>query len=207
MNFGNLFNLDNPVWKVLGLIWDAIWLTILWAVSSVLIVTIGPATSALYSVAMKLVKGQEGVITKQFFEVFARDFKQSFVTGIVMLLAGGVLGYNFYYWYNMGNSLGNTFMISTIIFSYILLMIGHYIFAVIARFSNTLPNLFVMAFMMSVKNFGWTLLMITVTASVALLAIFAFWPLLLIGIGAVALIDSLILNKIFDGYIKEHNLA
>lgn len=206
MNFGNLFSMDNPVWKYLGRIWDAVWLTILWAVFCLPVITIGASTTALMYVALKIMKDEEGNVTRQFVDTFKLNFKQATIVWLIVALIGVVLGVNLWFYYQVDNSFGKIFFIVLLVFTYVFLMVLHYIFAVLARFDNTVRNLFALSFLMSVKNFGWTLLMITVTVCILAVGIFAFAPLLAAGAGIIALADAWILNHIFDAYIAEHDM-
>lgn len=207
MNFGSLFNYDNPIWRTLGLVWDCIWLTILWAICSIPVVTIGPSTVALYTVTLKLVKSQEGELTKQFFKAFKDNLGQGIIAGLLMLLIGFVLAANIYFYWAQSGSVSKTILLAQVILAYVYLMLLDYIFAVIARFKNTTITLFSIAFVLSFKNFGWTLLMNTATICIILLAIFGFAPLFVISAGAIACINSLILGRIFDKFITDNNLA
>lgn len=206
MNFGNLFSMDNPVWKYLGRIWDAVWLTILWAVFCLPVITIGASTTALMYVALKIMKDEEGNVTRQFVDTFKLNFKQATIVWLIVALIGVVLGVNLWFYYQLDNSFGKIFFIVLLVFTYVFLMVLHYIFAVLARFDNTVRNLFALSFLISVKNFGWTLLMITVTVCILAVGIFAFAPLLAAGAGIIALADAWILNHIFDAYIAEHDM-
>lgn len=206
MNFGNLFSMDNPVWKYLGRVWDAIWLTMLWIIFSLPVVTIGASTTALFYVAQKIIKEEEGTVVKQFWESFKSNFKQAAIIWLILAAAGGVLGVNLWFYYQVDTSFAKLFMIVLIIFTYVYLMVAHYIFAVLARFDNSVKNLFVLSFLLAMKNFGWTLLIITVTACVLAIGIFVFAGLLVAGAGLIALVDSWILGHIFDSYIEENHL-
>lgn len=206
MNFGNLFSMDNPVWKYLGRVWDAIWLTMLWIVFSLPIVTIGASTTALFYVAQKIVKDEEGTIIKQFWETFKTNFKQATVIWLILAAAGVVLGVNLWFYYQSDTSFAKMFLIVLIVFTYVYLMVAHYIFAVLARFDNSVKNLFALAFLLAMKNFGWTLLIITITVCVLAIGIFVFAGLLIAGAGLIALVDSWILGHIFDQYIVENHL-
>ncbi|MFQ9510793.1 MAG: DUF624 domain-containing protein, partial [Lachnospiraceae bacterium] len=57
---GGLFNLDNPVWRFIGKLVDVALLNLLWIICCIPIVTIGPATTAMYYVTLKLVRDEEG---------------------------------------------------------------------------------------------------------------------------------------------------
>lgn len=206
MNFGNLFSMDNPVWKYLGRIWDAVWLTILWAVFSLPVITIGASTTALMYVAIKIMKDEEGNVTRQFAHAFKSNFRQATIIWLIVALTGVVLGVNLWFYHQVDNSFGNTFFIVLLVFTYVYLMVLHYIFAVLARFDNSIRNLFALSFVMAGKNFGWTLLMITVTVCILAVGIFVFAPLLMAGAGIIALADAWILNPVFDAYITEHDI-
>lgn len=207
MDFGKLFSIDNPVWKYLGRIWDAVWLTILWTVFSLPIVTIGASCTALCYVAQKIMRDEEGAVTKQFVTAFRTNFKQATIIWLIMAAIGTVLGVNLWFYHQVDNSFGKTFVIVLLIFAYVFLMVFHYIFAVLARFDNSVKNLFALSFLFAVKNFGWTLLMITVTVCILAIGVFVFAGLLLAGAGMAALVDSWILNQIFMQYIKDNHLG
>ncbi len=198
--------MDNPVWKYLGRVWDAIWLTMLWIVFSLPIVTIGASTTALFYVAQKIVKDEEGTIIKQFWETFKTNFKQATIIWLILAAAGVILGVNLWFYYQSDTSFAKMFLIVLIVFTYVYLMVAHYIFAVLARFDNSVKNLFALAFLLAMKNFGWTLLIITITVCVLAIGIFVFAGLLIAGAGLIALVDSWILGHIFDQYIVENHL-
>lgn len=207
MDFGKLFSIDNPVWKYLGRIWDAVWLTILWTVFSLPIVTIGASSTALCYVAQKIMRDEEGAVNRQFVAAFRANFKQATVIWLMMAVIGAVLGVNLWFYHQVDNSFGKTFMIVLLVFTYVFLMVLHYIFAVLARFDNSVKNLFALSFLFAVRNFGWTLMMITVTVCVAVIGVFVFAGLLLAGVGLAALVDAWILNHIFDQYIRDNHLG
>lgn len=204
MNFGSMFHPDSLIWKYMGRVWDAIWLTCLWILCSLPIVTIGAASTAVSYVAMKIMKDEEGNITKQFFHSFRQNFRQATVIWLGMLFFGIVLGINFWFYYHMENTFSKVFMIVLLVLAYVLCMLLHYIFPVLARFDNSVKNLLVMAFVFAMRNFGWTMLMIVAAFCVAAIGIFAFAPLLAGSIGMAAMFDAWVINPVFDAYIKKN---
>ena len=71
-----LFDADNAVYRIINRIADLIVLNLLFLCTCIPIVTIGPALTALYSVAMQLwEKEREGVI-KQYFSAFKQNLRQ-----------------------------------------------------------------------------------------------------------------------------------
>lgn len=73
---GSLFNLDNPIWRFMGKLVDVFILTLLWAVCCIPIITIGPASTAVYYVTLKLVRDEESYTVRSFFKSFKENFKQ-----------------------------------------------------------------------------------------------------------------------------------
>lgn len=207
MDFGNLFNLDNPIWKYLGRVWDALCLTALFVIFSVPVVTIGASATAVSYVAQKIMKDEEGHILNQFVNSFKSNFKQSTGVWLICLIVGAVLGVNIRFYYRMDSDISRVMMIVVLVISYIYFMIVHFLFPVIARFENPWKKQFALAFYLAMKNFGWTLLMITTTLVLAVLSVFITQFLVVFSVGLAALIDAWICNMIFDKYIKEQGLG
>lgn len=206
MNFGKLFDINNPVWKHLGRLWDAVWLTILWVVCSLPVFTIGTSSTAVSYVALKIMKDEEGGITRQFFHSFKQNFKQATLIWLGTLLLTAVLAVNFWFYYQWNNTFSKVFMIVLLVLSVMLMMVVHYIFPVLARFDDSTKNLLAIAFVMALQNLNWTVFMVVATICVFVIGIFVFAPLLVCSIGLLALVDAWILNHFFDKYIEEKGL-
>lgn len=71
-----IFSIDNRFIQLLNKIFCAAWLNILWFLCCIPVFTIGASTTALYYVSFKLVRNEEGNITKQFFTAFRSNFKK-----------------------------------------------------------------------------------------------------------------------------------
>ena len=87
-----LFDYQNPVWRFMGRIADIFFLSLLWAVGSLPIITIGASTTALYYVTLKMAKNQDGYLLKAFWHSFQDNLKTSTGIWCMMLLVGGILG-------------------------------------------------------------------------------------------------------------------
>ena len=196
-----LFDFDNPVWRFMGRIADMFMLTLLWAVCSIPIVTIGASTTALYYVTLKMAENQESYIIKSFWKSFTENLKTS--TGIwgIMLLPGVVLGASAAAVFQAGGQWMPMFSWWLLILLFLYLLMLTLVFPLAARLDTGIKGLLYMAFMVAMKNFSWALLMTVVTFCAAALGIFVFWPLLLLEAGAVAYIHAVILvHVIFPKY-------
>lgn len=197
----SIFSFDNPVWNFIGKLVDMLMLTVLWALCSLPVVTIGASTSALYYVMLKLAEDKEGSMFWSFFRAFKENFRQSTICWLIMLAVGLVLGGDFYICYQMqGHAAAKTLMIVFIILAVVYFMILTYLFPVLARCEAGCKKIFFLSFMMSVRQFGWTLLMLVITAGVLALGIFVQWLFLFISVGLIAYLHALILKNIFNSY-------
>ena len=82
---------DNVVTRGLGKVADFMILNVLWIICSIPIVTIGAATTAMYSVMLRLVKDEEGYIVKGFFKAFKENFKQSTIMWLIYMVVGTII--------------------------------------------------------------------------------------------------------------------
>ena len=186
----------------MGKLWDALLISVLWIVTSLPILTIGASTTAVYYAALKLARNEETYVVKQFFKSFASNFRQATIVWLLEAVIGAALGFNVYYFYK-----DDAF--SVIIFGFFVMVIfffigyHHYIYAIIAKFSNSLKNLIVMAAFFTFRNIGWTLLMMLITAAF-LVGIRFFPPLIIPAMGWAAFAHAFILSRIFNGYIRNY---
>ena len=85
--FRSLFRPYGPVWNFLNHVTDVLGLSLLWCLCCLPLVTIGPATTALYdSVVHGIRYGEEGVYGR-----FLRTFRAELRTGIPATLIWGVI--------------------------------------------------------------------------------------------------------------------
>ena len=85
------YNPDNKVLQALSKYFDLVWLTILWLLSSLPLVTLGPSTTALMSVLLRLASDTAGSgITRSFFAAWQREWRQSLPAGLVLLALGAL---------------------------------------------------------------------------------------------------------------------
>lgn len=85
------YNPDNRVLQALAKYSDLVWLTILWLLTSLPLVTLGPSTTALMSVLLRLASDTaESGITRSFFAAWQREWRQSLPAGLLVLALGAL---------------------------------------------------------------------------------------------------------------------
>lgn len=199
-----IFNYDNVVFRTItkiGYIW---WLNILWVIFSLPVITIGASTTALLYSCMKL-KKEEGYCTKNFLKSFKENFKQSTAIFLLFVLVGALLAVNLVFWNQTGGTVGKTvkmFVIAMFVPYFLDLL---YVFAVQARFVNTVKRTIQYAFVLAVKNFVWTFQMALIMAALVYLNftwLVANYITLSVGVGVVAYFMCAYYNRIFEPYIE-----
>jgi len=191
-----LFDYNNPVWQFVGKVADFAFLTVLWALCSSPIVTIGASTTALYYVMFKVSEDKEGYLFKTFAKAFKENLKQTMPITIIMFLFGLFLGIDLFYYYHVDTQSAKVLFWVILVFSIVYVFMLTLIFPLTARLETTVKNLFLMSFMVSIKNFSWVMLMVVTTVCVVAFSIFVFWPVLIIAAGLIAWIHSIILIKV-----------
>lgn len=191
-----LFGYDNPVWKVMGRVADFFFLTLLWVLFSFPLFTIGASTTALYYVSLKLTENKEGYIFRSFWKAFKENFIQTTVLWIIMAVIGTGLfkGLHVLYQSDMEEAVFFFWLLFVLTLLYLFML--SVLFPLAARLDTGIGNLFLMTFMVSLKNFSWILLMTVLSFCVIIVGVFVFWPILLIAAGAIGYVNSQILIKI-----------
>ncbi len=196
-----LFDINNPVWRFMGRLADIFLLTVLWAVCSLPVITIGASTTALYYVTLKMAEGKEGYIIKDFFGSLKENFGHATPVWLIMLAIGLFFGWDLYYYYHLPMRAAVLVFWMFVVLAVVYLFILTIIFPLAARFDLGIKKLFFMAFMISMKNISWVMLMVVLTACALAVGVFVFWPVLLFLAGGIACVNSYILTKaVFPRY-------
>lgn len=198
------FNLDNGFFTTLSKIADIIILSVIWALICIPVITIGPATTALYYATVKAVRRDRGYLFREFFKSFKQNFKRGAIAGVIMTLIALFLGFDLLWaWMNM-TAINNSSILLGIFIALAVMFIcfSIYVFPILSRFDMTIKQLFKAAMFMAIKHLPSTIVMFVIIAICAL-GIF-FIPILIFLIPAGAtLIISLLMERIFKKYMPE----
>ncbi|MBC6696245.1 YesL family protein [Terrisporobacter mayombei] len=206
----NLFKYDNKFFEILGKITDVVILNLLFIISCLPIITIGTSITASYSVAMRMVKDQETYITREFIKRFKENFKTSTIVWSIMLIIGGVLGFDFYMSKLVLNkSISKVLQLVFTVISIIYIFTLTYVFPIISKFENTIKNTMINSTLMSIQNLPYTVIMVILNLSpILLMSLFSsYWGQIIffyivIGFGIITYINSIFFEKIFNKFIN-----
>ena len=200
---GKIFNIDGPLVSFLSKVADLVWLNIIFIVFSLPIVTIGASTTAMYYVAMKMAKNEEGYIFRDFFKAFKSNFKQSSIIWLISATIGVVLLVNFRILASWDSVVSKVLICIICVIAIMLIFMSLYVYPLLARFENTVSVTMTNALLISLAQFPKTLLMIAFSVVPTALVIFsAAWiPLIVLGaFSIVAYTNSSFMVTIFKKF-------
>ncbi len=149
--------LDNKVFIFLGGLVDIIWISLLWYLGSLLLITLLASCVAMYyTVHMRIFKG-EGYIFPVFKKAFLDNFKKATILWLICLILDAFLVFDFIL-ARMAISQGSALAV----FYYPVLVCGILAFmwqlsivAYQARFDDTVRGVLVKAAAVAASNMGW----------------------------------------------------
>lgn len=201
----NLFSMDNPVFSFLGKACDVIILSLIWTILCIPIVTIGPNNTALYYTAVKVIRRERGYLFREFFKSFKLNFKKAFIVGLILTVVYVVLGFDLVWaWNNVKDSgtMGSILLGIFVAISFLIICFSLYVFPILSRFEMTIKQLVKASAFMAMRHFPSTIAMLLITA-VGILGIYIIPILFFVIPGTIAVINSLLMEKIFKKYMPK----
>lgn len=202
----NVFSPNSWLGRAFFLIADIVTLHFLWLLCSLPLFTIGASTTALYYCMMKRLRRDEGYATGNFFTSFKSNFKQSTILWLLFLFIAFILYLDARVGIAVGGILGNIFLFVSTVLGLMLFFTMLYLFPVQAKFENRIIDNIKNAFLMSLSNFGYTLLLILLNASFVLFALlsnFVVGVYLVCGAGFYAFLTSGVYVMVFRKYLPD----
>lgn len=134
------FSVDGPLYKFLSKLWIALKLNFCWLLFSLPIITIGASTVAAYTIALKVVRDEEGHIFRPFAKAFAQNFKQGTIAWIINVIVAFAIYYDFQLaaLEDMSELMTMLFFIFGIVCTFFMVLAMIYTYPLIARYENKL---------------------------------------------------------------------
>lgn len=204
-----IFDLNNPFFSFLSRVADIIIVSFLWFVCCLPIITIGPATSALYYVALKLARKEEVQITSCFFKGVKDNFKQGLAYSLIFLILGAVLVLDYVFALSMPGTAGTICCGIFLAMVVWLLCTAFYTFPLQAQFYNTVKQTIINAMFLAARKLPMTVVVFGINIIPAIILLWAtdmfllsapIWALLFPG--TAAFVCSLLFVKVFDPMIE-----
>lgn len=199
---GGLFSMDNAFFTTVGKLFDIIVISFIWFLLCLPIVTIGPATTALYYTIVKVVRRERGYLLREFFNSFKSNFKTGALAGITLTVMFIVLLTDVSVALGMGGIKGMLFLSIFGAMMFLLVCVTIYIFPILSRFSIGFKKLMKTALFMSIKHLPTTILMVVIVAA-CILGTFILPLLIFISPASCCLLCSLLLERVLKKYMPE----
>lgn len=202
---GRFFNPEKGIWSWLSTLVDICGLSILWIALCLPVVTIGPATAALYYTVVKCVRPRESGAFGHYFRSFLANFKTGLLAGLIAIPAALLLlvWYGIVRWY--GTRLGGMAYVSYVACYFALVLplgVLCWLFPLLGRFEYGVRGLFHAAFQLTIAHLPSTVVVVLLTAQTAVFCIERWWPVLFMPTVAMLLI-SLFFERIFQKHSPE----
>lgn len=209
---GGIFSLDGPLMRALGRIADMILLSVLWIVCSIPFVTIGASTTALYTMTLGMVRGEDGKLSAGFLKAFKENFKQATVIHLILTVLAVFFCVYFQIVSVLPGQMKQIFRVVTVLFCFIWLMEMLFVYPVQARFENTLGKTMKNAWLIAASH-------VPVLLGVIVISALPVWTLLLnttfffrmlplwifLAPGLIAWLNSFLFQRCFRRYIPEED--
>ena len=210
-----LFDLNSPLMRVLSRMADLVFISVLWVICCIPIITIGPATAAMYHVTLKLVRKDEIRVTTCFFQGFKSNFKQGVILNIIFMVVGIVILLDYFIMLNAEGTAGMLTSTCFFVMGIWLLCIMFYAYPLQAQFYNPIRRTLMNAAILSMQKFPNTvivfllnmlpviLLLVSVDTMKFVILTAPFWIVLAPGLAAYLCSKRFV--KLFDPYVNPEN--
>ena len=196
-----IFSPDGALARLLNTLGNLIVLNILTIICCVPVFTAGAAMTALYTMVMRMARKEDGKIISEYFKAFKVNFKQA---TILWLIFGGLIAFmTFDIW--LLRSITGTFGMAYRVILFVIVLV----FAVQARFDNTMKNTAKNALLFCVGKLPQAVLMLILTLIPAILLTVSYRFIsvdFLIGLSGPAYLAAIYFADLFKAYEEEETV-
>ena len=190
----------------MGKIFDMMVISVVYILICIPIITIGPATTALYYVVVKVIRRERGYVFREFFKSFKLNFKKGTLIGVLLTIVQLILIFDLYYAWNLLEIEPQKASILLGVFiSLNLLSIGFsiYVFPMLSRFEMSFKQLIKGGIYMCLRHLPYTILMVVTFLISAVVTILSGFLFAFIGPSLTMLVISLMMERVLRRYMPE----
>ena len=206
---GGFFSLDSKFMRTMSMIADLIILNVIYLVTCLPVVTIGAASTAMYTVCFRLGTAREGSLVKGYFRAFRDEFRQATLVWLFLLLFGAASCVNIFIFLSMDGWMHYLFFPFVLFLLVVLMMMG-YAFPLLSQFRNDTKSVIKNALIFSVAYLPRTVLIVVINVFPWALLLTNLYLFLQVGFmwviiyfAAAAYINARLLKKVFAPYMEQ----
>lgn len=193
---------------------DLMWLNVLTMLCCIPVITVGPSLTAMHYMALKIVRNEEGYITRGFFKSFRENFKQGVAIWLIQLFVILMLVGDFMIIAYSGLEFSQFLQVVLLAIAIMVYFISMFLYPVLAKFENTVLHTIRNALFVGVLQFPKTVLMmiLNVLPLALLFLVHQLVPVVfLFGLSIPAWLSAKLYNKFFqkleDQYLQTNGPA
>lgn len=204
------FHTESSMFQFLGSLFDFVLLNLMFLLTCIPIVTIGPALCALYSITLQEARGEHSYMIKPYLLAFRENLKKGLLLFLLYFIAGTILLFNLTFWLQLDTLFGNIALVIVTLCTVLYVLSFLYVFALTARFENPLKQTIKNSVLLALANPKQTILLFLIPVVVGGLAyltpLFRVF-LLTFGFAFTAYCSSFPLAKVFKTYEVEADVS
>lgn len=193
-----LFDENKPVMRALSIIADLMFLNILTILCCLPIITAGAAVTAMFHVAIRIIRSEDGSMLKDYFRSFRSNFKKATILWLLLLIAAVLL----YADYLAAKAFIPVLSAGIGAIAVLVLITAFYSFALLARYENTLfgtlKNALALAIAYFPKTIGMTVFAIAFWMLATYFIQYGAPILLMFGLSLPCYVCVLLMNGMFN---------
>lgn len=206
--FKQVFDPENLFWRMISRGVDFVGLGLFWLLLCFPVVTIGPATAALYYTVVKTFRRGETAAFRIFWRAFCENLKQGSLATLICipfcaLFAGG---------YAVMAQVRDQSSVGAVMFVayWIALLIPAgtlcWLFPILARFESGLKQAFRTAFVLALRHLPTTFVLVLLNLYLIVFTLERWWPVFFVPV-LLTLLCSLFQERVFLKYLSEEERA
>lgn len=202
------FDPDNRFWQFISLCLRYTVLNLLFLVTIIPIVTIGPARAALYSTVFAYTDNEDINLGREYLKRLKREFLPALGSSAIFLVLLAFATFAFVFWNALDTDIAYLTMPILIIVAVVTLLTFEYYSPLQARYANSFTATLKNAFMMPWAAFKYTLGLLAIDVAGAALFVFTGWfriAFIVLGFAWLAYAKSLIFLRAFQHVSTDPN--
>ncbi len=209
----NSFSFDSPLVQSFETIKNLLILNIWTVICCIPVITAGASFAAMHTVALKMLRDEEGYVTRDFFKAFRNNIKIGCKASILLVLVLGFVYADFYAISLLDVWFADVARVLLLVFGILLALTLTFLFPVMAKFDAGLVNTIKNAFRFALSHIGKTLVMLILNLIPWVLCYYVniLIPLLFFfGLSVPAMMGAKLYDKDFkrleDAYYEKQNI-
>ena len=196
-----IFSQEGFLWKGLNVLTDIIFLSTLWFLLCLLVVPIGPATTALYDAVVHGIRRREPVVYPRFFKTFKTEFKTAFLSSLLWGVLILVCVLTVRYLLALGETSRSAFAAGIAYYVVLIIPLGSacWVFPILSRFTFDFASLNKTALRFAFAYLPRTLILVLMTIEVLQWSLNAIFPFFFMP-ALTMLLWSLFIEPVFKKY-------